>query len=303
MTRDVCVVIVHGINTEKPGYSELFQKRVEKALPKKLRQHVDFAEVFWAEHLRDRQRAYIKNAEKADLKYSSWRKLAMQALGDAAAYQKTQWVKNSSYYTVQERVLSKLGELEKQDTDRPVIFVGHSLGCHVISTLAWDVHTIKHMTPEQVAAHDDEEWRRYAGQIVSGSKIKRLDTFAGLITLGNNMPLFTFTFGPERVFPITHTRAGSDATPAFPGPVLPPVLAKGARWVNIYSPNDLLGYPMKCLNEAYQKEERLTDIAEKVEGWLTIAPLNANDAHTKYWTNGRVIKESAKLVREVIEAA
>lgn len=302
MARDVCVVIVHGINTDAAGYSARYQQRVKNALPKPLRQHVFFAEVFWAEHLRDRQRAYLSNAEKSGLRYSRWRKLAMQALGDAATYQKTQWVRNSSYYTVQQRVLAKLQELETMNSARPVIFVGHSLGCHVISTLAWDIHTVKAMTQADIDAQPDEDWRRFATDIRNGSQMVRLDTFAGLITLGNNMPLFTFTFGPERVFPITRPRA-PEVSPAFPGPVLPPVLAEGARWVNIYSPNDLLGYPMKCLNEAYRNEARLADIAERVEGPLGfIAPLNAYDAHVKYWTNRRVVRESAKLIREVIEA-
>lgn len=298
MARDVCVVIVHGINTERPGYSDGYQKKLLRALPKALRGHVTCREVFWAEHLRDRQKTYVERADSvASLKRTRIRGMALQALGDAAAYQKTQWVRNSSYYTVQKCVLDKLAELETMGDPRPLILVGHSLGCHVISTLAWDIHSIKLMSQEQINQAADEDWRRFASDICGASPMQRLDTLAGIVTFGNNMPLFTFTFGPERVFPITHSRS-ADAAPAFPGPSLSPDLAAAARWVNIYSPNDPLGYPLKCLNQAYEEEARLTDIPVRVEG---IIP-NPYDAHVKYWTNGRVVKESAKLVREIIEA-
>jgi len=299
VARDVCVIVVHGINTDKPGFSERYQKKVLKALPKPLRQNVTFSEVCWAEHLRERQTRYLNKAEQQGLKKSKWRKLAVQALGDAAAYQKISWVKNSSYYRVQRCIIDKLRELETMGNSRPVIFVGHSFGCHIISTFAWDVHTIKSMTQAEIDKEPDEEWRQVANDIRNGSSMVRLDTFAGFITLGNNMPLFTFAYGPERVFPITRPRRAG-IPPAFPGPLLPPALLKQARWVNVFSPNDLLGYPLESLNDAYKNDPRIKDIPHHVEPWYWPSPW---DAHVKYWTSRRVVRESRNLIREVIEAA
>ena len=49
---------------------------------------------------------------------------------------------------------------------------------------------------------------------------RRLDTLAGLVTFGSNIPLFTFTFGAARIYPLTRAPsddAGGTLKPAFPG--------------------------------------------------------------------------------------
>ena len=128
-----------------------------------------------------------------------------------------------------------------------------------------------------------------------------LDTFAGLVTLGSNMPLFTFTFGPTKVFPITSAPPG--LAPAFPGRALDGATASRARWLNFYSRNDLLGYPLKPLNTSYNNEPRLTDQAVCAEGWFRSkffpSPLDALAAHSGYWTNRTVINETVRLIEDV----
>ena len=178
------------------------------------------------------------------------------------------------------------------------MLVGHSLGCHIISSFAWDVHKWKQQTDTEIDQEPNEGVRQLAHIVRLGGAVRRLDTFAGFITLGSNMPLFTFTFGPDGVFPITRTRAPS-WTPAFPGPALSPSMRIHARWINIYSPNDILGYPLKALNPTYENEPLLSDIPVCVEGFN---PFNYYDTHVKYWTHKRVIAEVRNLVQPIIEA-
>ncbi len=83
------------------------------------------------------------------------------------------------------------------------------------------------------------------------------------MTLGNNMPMFTFTFGPDAVYPVTspaRLSSGQMIEPAFPGAELPEALRKQARWLNYYSKTDLLGFPLKALNDDYRNAEKIFDI-------------------------------------------
>ncbi len=163
---------------------------------------------------------------------------------------------------------------------------------------------------EARAGKEDEEAFRFAEYLKGGSPFRRLDTLAGLVMMGSNMPLFTFTFGPDRIMPITTSR-GPEETPAFPGAALSGATLEAARWLNFYSRNDLLGYPLKPLNRAYAAEPRLSDIEVATEGWWRraasrlvpqLAPAFTYRAHTRYWQNRRVVRGTADLIAAIARA-
>ncbi len=302
MAQPVAIVFVHGIHTFAPGYHARMQTAIEARLPKRLRNDVTFRSVFWAGRVRQRQKEYLDAVEKKNLfAVTPYRSLVIQGLGDAAAYQKTKSYKNSCYYEIQSDVRSVLESLDGDNLpNRPLIFVGHSLGCHIISSFIWDVNTIKNWNDARLAQEGDDI-REFADYLRNGSPFRRLDTLAGLVMMGSNMPLFTFTFGPSRIMPITASRDPNEV-PAFPGKGLDADMQSRARWLNYYSRNDLLGYPLKPLNDAYASEPRLHDIEVASEGLLRRAvghvapPLVAYRAHTGYWSNRRVIRGTADLI-------
>jgi len=169
-----------------------------------------------------------------------------------------------------------------------LIFIGHSLGCHVISSYLWDLNKLTQRTEAEIERNDDPEelalWRELKG----ASPLRRLKTCAGIVTLGCNMPMFTFTFGPDAVFPITSRvkhSTGQVVESAFPGTQLPPALQECARWLNFYSRTDLLGFPLKALNDDYRNEEKIRDICVPSESPWYIPYLWCLYAHTRYWTN------------------
>jgi pimeloyl-ACP methyl ester carboxylesterase len=308
MVQPVAVVFVHGINTLAAGYEEPMQRALMARLPKAVRPHVTFKSVYWAERVRLRQQQYLDAVAQHGLfADNDFRRLVVQGLGDAAAYQKTKSYKNSAYFQIQADVRAVLDELDQDGLpDRPLVFIGHSLGCHIISSFAWDLNSFKQLHPAQIAA-EDVDVAEFANYLRNGSPFRRLDTLAGLVMMGSNMPLFTFTFGPDRVFPITRSR-GESETPAFPGPGLSGPTLDRAQWVNYYSRNDLLGFPLKPLNASYRDEPRLTDIEVASEGhWRRFwshfyAPAAAYAAHTGYWTNRRVVKGAASLIASIATA-
>ena len=300
-------MFVHGIYAENSNYSVAMRDRLVAAMPKPLRPYLNFRPVFWGDIVRPHSQHYLHRAASiAGLHSNHRRRFVVEGLGDAAAYQKTRNRENSAYYRVQRKITDALEMLDThEDPSRPLVFIAHSLGCHIVSSYAWDTCRLKQMTDAELAEWNDVEVTQYVRSLRGWSPMRRLDTLAGLVTMGSNMPLFTFTFGPENVFPITRSK-DDGKMPAFPGSGLAGAVASKARWLNFYSHNDLLGYPLRPLNHAYHEERRLEDIAVRSEGiarsLLLPGAVNAMRAHLGYWTDGTVIARTASLLTDIIEA-
>jgi hypothetical protein len=319
MPQDVAVIFVHGIHGNVFDFAGKMQSKLLRQLPENLRSLVQFRSVFWAGSVRGNQDDYFEEARRTkSISHRRLRRHVIQGLGDAAAYQKTPIRKNSVYYAVHDEISRTIEQLDLPDlAQRPLIFIGHSLGCHVISTFVYDRNKLKQSTRAEIEAEiaDEElltEWIIEWDKLNPGkaSPFRRLDTLAGIITLGNNMPLFTFTFGPRRVRPITVAPEirrikgdpddfeGRKIHGAFPGVSLPESLKDRARWLNFYSKRDLLGFPLK---ELYGHVEKIHDIRVASESPWLIPYLWCFFAHTRYWTNRVVLRDTAKLIREIIE--
>ena len=307
MSRDISIVFVHGIHAHEFSYSHEMQRRLIKHTPKPLRGHLKFKSVFWADIVRGRSQLYLHQARAgADIVDNQYRRLVVEGLGDAAAYQKTRTRANSAYYQIQDRITDALRDADsREDPERPLVFIGHSLGCHIISSYVWDTNRLKQLTQQELMDWDDPELTARAAELADASPYRRLDTFAGFVTMGSNMPLFTFTFGPDKVYPISRSPAEGRSA-GFPGGrISQNVLAK-AKWLNFYSRNDILGYPLKPLNTAYNQESRLIDVKVTSEGrfraqWFPPS-MNIIKAHTGYWRDPTVVSQTAQLVVDVITA-
>jgi hypothetical protein len=208
-------------------------------------------------------------------------------------------------------------DLPEQE-NRPLILIGHSLGCHVISTFVYDRNKLKQSTKAEIQAEFADkdlvaewitEWEKPKPE--KSSPFRRLDTLAGIITLGNNMPLFTFTFGPKRIHPIIvppeirgvlndpDALIEREVHAAFPGTRLPDKLKEHAMWLNYFSKRDPLGFP---LTQLYVHVDKIKDIPVTSEAPFFIPLLCCLFAHTRYWTNHSVLNGTAQLIRAMMEA-
>ena len=290
MPRNVAVVFVHGIFNKSLNFSEPMRKALSRRLGNRA-SYVSFQRVIWADEVRDQQQSFMERAIAAeDIADNLLRRLILEGLGDAAAYQKAHRPENSSYHNIQRCISNVLDKLDDEGhADRPLIFIGHSLGCHIISSYAWDMNKLKQRTRK----------------LKDVSPFRRLDTFAGFVTLGSNMPLFTFAFGPKRVYPITAApyHPTLNLVPAFPGVALQDPLKEKARWLNFFSRRDVLGFPLKPLYKTDQLNGRVRDIAVVSEPRRSKAVpfLSAVSAHTGYWTNETVLDETTTLIRDFID--
>jgi hypothetical protein len=313
MPQHVAVIFVHGIFANDIGFAQPMQDGLLKLMPRDLHRYLNFQSVFWADTVRDHQRNYMRKACAASsISDNFLRKFLLQGLGDAAAYQKTRHRDHSIYYQVQDAITEKVKSLDVHGQERrPLIFIGHSLGCHVISSYLWDFNKFKQRTKNDLERETDIKMReRLTGEweeLQKASDFRRLETLAGIVTMGSNMPVFTFTFGPERVIPITVAPNDADGQrlhPAFPGARLSPPLRKQARWLNFFSTKDVLGFPLKPLNDEYGNAEVIEDVCVRSESpFLGALPfVSSYSAHVGYWTNPVVLSRTAQMIRDIAGA-
>jgi hypothetical protein len=308
MPRDVSIFFVHGMNAQMLDYANSMRDRILDRLPQTHRTHAKFHTIFWADIVRRRSERYLDQARTdSTISMGTYRRLVVEGLGDAAAYQKTRNSGDSAYYTIQGRISEVIRDAASHDDpSRPIVFIAHSLGGHVISSYAWDVNRLKQLTDEELETWDDPLTAAIARELRGASPFRRLDTFSAFVSIGCNIPLFTFTFGAERVVPITKYTSAK-RTPAFPGVALDEATRAEARWINFFSRSDLLGYPLKPLSKSYAEEKRIIDSPVKSEGALRAFFLprvfNAYAAHVGYWKNKIVIRETANLIKRIMDAA
>lgn len=307
--KEVVVVFVHGINVTSQDYYVAMRDALLRQMPRQDREYVVFRAAFWADLLRGRQQEYLLYAStRRGFSPTRLHRMVIEGLGDAAAYQKS-LIQNSAYFDIQGRLRKAIGDASTGPSDRrPLVIIAHSLGCHIVSSYAWDLHKLRHRarngSVDSGRLKESELWRTHPWD----SPFQCLETFAGFVSMGSNQPLFTFNIGPQFVHPITRAE-NEDLDPAFPGSLLEPPVLKQARYLNFYSGNDPLGYPLKPLNDAYDDEPLLEDIHTASEGRLRsmlyrgwLRQLVGMRAHTGYWTNGKVVRRTARLLSDIINA-
>ncbi|MBU2883437.1 hypothetical protein KO525_13860 [Psychrosphaera sp. B3R10] len=263
METKLVVAIIHGMGDIHPDFADQFIDDVcDQISPDVSPQAIKFVPIHWGYITQPIQDQFYQRANAvADLDYKPVRKFILSALGDAAAYQKKPNQTNSTYQQIHSVVKSKLDINVPDNT--PLIVVAHSLGCHIMSNYLWD----KQHHPDPAA-----------------SPFQNGKTLAGMFTLGCNIPLFSF--------------AESDPQPiAFPGNVLSSTLKQNARWFNYFDKDDVLGYPIKVINEAYNKvvdEDIEVDIGGLLRSWNPFS-------HDVYWSDKDIINPVAKYLSTTLK--
>jgi hypothetical protein len=271
------VLVIHGIGMQDIHFADKMINELRNRIQKVdlNPNHISFKPVFWAPVLQKKEERLWCTLEKNnDLKEDFLRKLVISYLGDAVAYNQrdTKTKPNVVYHSVHEKLHDQLLELKKNDfnnQDLPLVLMGHSLGCHIISNYIWD----------------RQNWNAaQRGKDPFGStKFEKMETLIGIISFGCNIPLFTLAL--SQVKSIT-----------FPPLQLPKELKQVARWMNFYDPDDVLGYPLKPIYNNHA-QLKLTDIPINVGSILTSwNPMS----HLGYWTDNDFTKPVSEFLCTVL---
>jgi hypothetical protein len=270
----LAVAIIHGIGNQPDSRDHEGQHQFAQGLIRGLRrqlgddaQQVAFQTLYWASVLDKREHAFLARLEREPVRWRWLRRIVTLFLGDAAGYRKVSEAYDTTYQEVHQCLRNGLNALRAQvDPQTPLLVLTHSLGGHIFSNFAWDQQKLN-ATPS--CPHDP---------------FLALETLAGIVTFGCNIPLFTFAYDP--VLPIR-----------FPGHCLSDAVRQQARWLNVYAPADPLGYPLRAIPAyaALVHEDR----ALPVGPWYKRhTPLS----HMAYWHDRRFHRYLTQQIRRLLNA-
>ncbi|MFQ5681874.1 MAG: hypothetical protein ACE5HC_01250 [Candidatus Binatia bacterium] len=256
MAKDLAVAVIHGMGTQHSDFAEDMMDELNDRIDESDR--IAWQTIFWADVLQPKQNAYLRRANsKNDLDFFSLRKFVVGSVGDAAAYRRIDNDPGDTYgqiHTVVRDSIKKLyEENDKLDSQaKPLIILAHSLGGHIMSNYIWDIQKNRPIVPP------------------GNNRFERMRTLALIITFGCNIPLFTFAY--QQIVPIR----------------LPP----GAKWMNYFDPDDVLGYPLKPINQAYRRTvsaDKTINVGGILSSWNPLS-------HIRYWTDNSFTKPVARLI-------
>ncbi|WP_308725533.1 hypothetical protein [Metapseudomonas otitidis] len=270
----LAVAILHGIGSQPDQRDAEGQYSYAQGLIGGLRRElgveadaIAFQSLYWASVLDRRERAYLDRLEHEPVTWRWLREAVTLFLGDASGYRKVSQAYDTTYEEVHQCLRNGLTALRaKVAPTTPLVVLAHSLGGHIFSNFVWDQQKLN-ATPS-----------------CPRDPFLALETLAGLVTFGCNIPLFTFAYDPVR--PIR-----------FPGHCLPAGLEHAARWLNVYAPADPLGYPLRPLQN--YAEVVTEDVALPVGPWYKRhTPLS----HMEYWNDARFHRYLAGHLRQLLAA-
>ena len=268
MAKKLAIAVIHGMGWQSPDFAREMTDELNEwvADSGKDPDEIAWKPIFWANIVEPRQKAYLKKANANDeLDYMALRRFVISSLGDVSAYQVVKSTHNTTYELIHDRVRERIseldGELDSSDTT-PLIVMAHSLGGHIMSNYIWDIQ--KKPKPGM-------------------RPFERMETLAGMVTFGCNIPLFTMAY--TNVTPIK-----------FPARQFPPAIRKKARWLNYFDPDDILGYPLKPINAAYGRvvsEDISINVGGLFSSWNPTS-------HTKYWTDNDFTRPVAEFIAKFL---
>ncbi|HEX6369534.1 MAG TPA: hypothetical protein VF006_11510 [Longimicrobium sp.] len=284
------VLLIHGMGNQERGYAAPMIEELKGRVRRKGGDdhQIAFQEVWWAPVLADKEETLLRNmADGNDLEWMPLRRFVMHSLADAIAYQDTNRPPTSpDQINVYRQVHRRIGEAVRTLRERiragadpaapevPLVVIAHSLGCHMISNYIWDVR-------------DSDKPQS------TGNPFEDFQTLAGIVMFGCNIPLFTLAYTslqPIR-FPTPNLKA------YFPKGTPAKDIENAAQWINLYDPDDVLGYPLRSLDPKFAKavtKDVAVDAGPLLRAWNPLS-------HTEYWTDDDVTRPTAELIHGVLK--
>lgn len=270
MNKKVGVLLVHGLGAVSDDFAhDTVQELRERIAGRGLnRDEIAWQSVYWNPLLSAKEnRLWVDLCADNDLNWAKLRKFFINSFGTLTAYASAKERPDSLYQRIHGVVHESIKGLRANlGADRPLLVIAHSLGSVIMSNYIWDRQKGK-----------DEE--RYGV-----TPFERMETLAGMITLGSNIPMMTVALDEVAAIEFPPTSLAED-------------YRQKAKWLNLYDSDDVLGWPLKPLSPSYAKAVS-EDIEVSVGNILTAwNPTN----HAAYWTDDSVIKPTLYLLSSLLE--
>ena len=251
MTQKIGVIIIHGAGTPTEDFAEALIARITKQFVKKISfdqaaKELVFEPVFWSAIFEQEQLDLWERVQQgADLNYQLLRKFVIDFMGDAVAYQPTV-LGNQNYDKVHALVAAAINKLRaKVGSHAPLCVISHSLGTVVASNYFYDLQYKR----ENIGVETNAQ--------CGDTPLEQCQTLTLFYTLGSPLALWALRY-MDFGSPITVPSASIHKR--YPN-------LKG-EWFNFYDKDDILAYPLKGINAAYQHAVT-KDVAVNAGGLLT----------------------------------
>ncbi len=283
--KKLAIIVTHGMGSQGPAFADDIIEELEERLEDINLDPGDVAwkPIWWAPVLSKAQSDLWRRLRRGNnLDYKKLRKFIVHALGDAVAYRRDSNAPVGAIKTYDEihsliekdvRELRKTTRKGKPTSAKevPLLIIAHSLGGHIMSNHIWDLQ--KNSVTSK------------------GNDFEDFKTLSGLITFGCNIPLFTLSHTDVQPidFPLNVEKY-------FPSSTNLNSIKAATKWRNYYDPDDVLGWPLKPLSQAYGKavhEDVDINVGNIFKSWNPIS-------HSQYWTDNDFTKPVAQAIGKVL---
>lgn len=261
------LITVHGMGQTKNDYAEDFFDELSDRLGEDRWNEIATAPVYYQDIMQDNQAAYYRRVRRK-VDWEKLRKFVLYGFCDAASLESQKEGEDSPYFIAQSRILEAFRDLYQDlGHDAPVVAVTQSLGAQVLSNYLWDAWPARQTAngvwsvAQNFDSPEEESFCR-------GRTINRL------YTTGCNIPIFVAGRDPNQIFPIERPN-------------------DSFQWHNYYDEDDVLGWPLRDLNDDYRELVRDHKINSGLVSGFT--PLS----HVNYWSDGEFLKPLARHLRRL----
>lgn len=282
----VALITVHGMGETPRDYAAGVFGEMRTRLGPLLRERAAFYSVYYQDILQKNEQTVWDRVDGAgQVHYDALRKFMLFGFADAAGLENRKEDPGSVYELAQGQIARALLAACAANPDMPVVFLAHSLGCQVLSSYIYDAQKAgRGARVEAGIWRDIDAWSRPAlgRQLTEREKAYlAAGTCRALVTTGCNIPIFVAAHKEMQIKPI------APPTPLF-------------RWLNLYDPDDVLGWPLQPLSAGYRTlvEDRTLNAGRGAVNWLLKSwnPLS----HNSYWQDDEVLEPLATMLRRLI---
>jgi hypothetical protein len=276
----VALVTLHGMGVTTPQYADGLLQKLTARMKDAFRE-VAVQKVYYQSILQDNEAEIWRRVElKGKVHYDDLRRFLLFGFGDAAGLETRKEFDNSVYEQAQMEVANALLKVHAAGPQLPVVFISQSLGCQVLSNYIYDAQ--KFARGEAVGAGIWKESNLFIQSLtVAQRNFLKGDTAMAWVSTGCNIPIFVAAHKLMDIIPIAKPTANF-------------------KWLNLYDPDDALGWPLQPLSDKYEAlvEDRAINAGQGVidtfiRSWNPLA-------HTAYWTDDDVVKPLASLLVQLM---
>lgn len=274
MRQKIAVAVVHGIGKQTINFADRITNELDRRVRPVCDDDIVIRGVHWSPAVQDDEDELWRRVSGGGrLEFRDVRRLMIDLVADAIAYQITPHDRHiyDRIHTIYAETLSELADIAGPTA--PLCVVAHSLGTIVSSNFFYDI---------QVDAADSEAPATVRDHM-QHSPLEGGETLTLFYTLGCPLPLWS----------LRHENFG------FPINVPDPRLVRHypslwGEWLNIYDKDDVIGYPLKTLNDFYEMvvtDDIETNIGSMATSWNPLS-------HLDYWTDPDAVDPIAEgLIR------